>query len=103
MCGSKVFFFEKKKQKTFIRSGCGLSGQAQPRLVKVFWFFFSKKNMLPERSGDTMLMHAVAGLVLHPLIPNIQTRWVKRISRAFAAAPQDRGTAPRLGAAVTTH
>ncbi len=44
----KVFFFEKKKQKTFVPFAlppirhCGhgayISGQ------KVFWFFFSKKN-----------------------------------------------------------
>jgi hypothetical protein len=26
--------------------GLGPSGQAQPRLAKVFWFFFSKKNSL---------------------------------------------------------
>jgi hypothetical protein len=42
--GRKDFFFEKKKQKTFVCFGCGLSGEARPRLVKVFWFFFSKKN-----------------------------------------------------------
>jgi hypothetical protein len=42
--GKKIFFFEKKKQKTFIRFGFGLSGNAQPRRVKVFWFFFSKQN-----------------------------------------------------------
>ena len=33
------------------------------------------------RSGPTLreavLMHAIARLVLHPLIPNIQTSWVK--------------------------
>jgi hypothetical protein len=37
-------FLKKKKQKTFDDLGFGLPGQAQPRLVKVFWFFFSKKN-----------------------------------------------------------
>ncbi len=42
--GRKVCFFEKKKQKTFFCFGFGLSGDAQPRLAKVFWFFFSKKN-----------------------------------------------------------
>jgi hypothetical protein len=41
----KHAFFEKKKQKTFTRSGFGLSGEAQPRLVKV-WFFSSEKNIL---------------------------------------------------------
>jgi hypothetical protein len=44
------FFFEKKKQKTFVHLGFGLPGKAQPRFVKVFWFFFSKKNrfLLPS-------------------------------------------------------
>jgi hypothetical protein len=45
---SKQFFFEKKNQKTFIRFGFGFSGWARPRLVKVFWFFFSKKNYFPS-------------------------------------------------------
>jgi hypothetical protein len=40
------FFFGKKKQKTLDQFGCGLSGKARPRRPKVFWFFFSKKNML---------------------------------------------------------
>jgi hypothetical protein len=44
--GREVFLFEKKKQKTFARFGFGLSGKAQPRSAKVFWFFFSKKNIL---------------------------------------------------------
>jgi len=41
----KAFFFEKKKQKTFVywRALCR---QRAPR-DKVFWFFFSKKNSLP--------------------------------------------------------
>jgi hypothetical protein len=43
---SKAFFFEKKKQKTFAYFGCGLSGYNEPRLVKVFCFFFSKKKFL---------------------------------------------------------
>jgi len=46
MLKSKNFFFEKKKQKTFDYFGFGLSGYSEPRLVKVFWFFFSKKNFL---------------------------------------------------------
>jgi len=41
---SKTFFFEKKNQKTFDCFGCGFSGYREPGLVKVFWFFFSKKN-----------------------------------------------------------
>jgi len=42
--GRKVFFFEKKKQKTFVRVGFGFTGWAKPKGTKVFWFFFSKKN-----------------------------------------------------------
>jgi hypothetical protein len=49
--GSKAFFFEKKKQKTFTYCGFSLSGKAQPKLVKVFWFFFSKKNRLSSREA----------------------------------------------------
>jgi hypothetical protein len=41
----KIFFFEKKKQKTF-----PTLSRTYPRspaqVVKVFWFFFSKKNRL---------------------------------------------------------
>jgi hypothetical protein len=44
--GSKAFFFEKKKQKTFDCFGCGPSSEAQRKHAKVFWFFFSKKNSL---------------------------------------------------------
>jgi hypothetical protein len=39
----KVFFFEKKKQKTFGRLGSRCAN-ATPKNPKVFWFFFSKKN-----------------------------------------------------------
>jgi hypothetical protein len=55
---SKHFFFEKKKQKTFgyfavpLLALCGLAGHQQ---TKVFWFFFSKKNMLssfPIKTGQ---------------------------------------------------
>jgi hypothetical protein len=43
--GRKYFFFEKKKQKTFdsVKRVSRLTGAA-PKEVKVFWFFFSKKN-----------------------------------------------------------
>ena len=39
---------------------------------------------------EALLMHAVARLVLHPLIPNIQTSWVK-MGREGAAACLDAG------------
>jgi hypothetical protein len=47
----KAFFFEKKKQKTFISFGFGFSGEAQPRHPKVFCFFFSKKKSLLTSSA----------------------------------------------------
>jgi len=40
----KVFFFEKKKQKTFVRCRGLVTGVRKK--AKVFWFFFSKKNAL---------------------------------------------------------
>jgi hypothetical protein len=46
-----VFFFEKKNQKTFVCSGAwwaGVSGRGEGAGVKVFWFFFSRKNILPS-------------------------------------------------------
>jgi hypothetical protein len=39
----KVFFFEKKKQKTFIHWHARCVWRL-PKRAKVFWFFFSKKN-----------------------------------------------------------
>jgi hypothetical protein len=59
---SKVFFFEKKKQKTLGYFGCGLSGYHEPRLVKVFWFFFSKKNFFLRFSNENSF--AQSSLVL---------------------------------------
>ena len=41
----KVFFFEKKKQKTFVRSGRAFP-RSRSQDAKVFWFFFSEKNAL---------------------------------------------------------
>jgi hypothetical protein len=41
--GKEVFFSEEKKQKTFVRWGVRSPGHVRQR-VKVFWFFFSKKN-----------------------------------------------------------
>ncbi len=48
----KDFFFEKKKQKTSDDFGCGLSGESEPRLVKVFCFFFSKKKFFLKPLGN---------------------------------------------------
>jgi hypothetical protein len=44
MRGRKDFFFEKKKQKTFEYFSFGVPGYSEAQFVKVFWFFFSKKN-----------------------------------------------------------
>jgi hypothetical protein len=43
--GSKVFFSEEKKQKTFKRLGETFRTFGAQRM-NVFWFFFSKKNFL---------------------------------------------------------
>jgi hypothetical protein len=37
----------KKEAKNFCSTGFGLAAEAQPKFVKVFWFFFSKKNRFP--------------------------------------------------------
>jgi hypothetical protein len=46
----------KKKAKNSCSTGFGLSAEAQPECVKVFWCFFSKTNRflccLPFRAGD---------------------------------------------------
>jgi hypothetical protein len=45
----KVFFFEKKKQKTFapgLPKDPTRKPRRAPEQAKVFWFFFSKKNIL---------------------------------------------------------
>jgi hypothetical protein len=46
--GSKAFFFEKKRQKTFGYKKRSLA-QASSHFVKVFWFFFQKRtsSLLP--------------------------------------------------------
>jgi hypothetical protein len=44
----RAFFFEKKKQKTFAILSRP-SPAAYAKVTKVFWFFFSKKNILPFR------------------------------------------------------
>jgi hypothetical protein len=43
---SKRFFFEKKKQKTFIRLVAECVGSTERKWTKVFCFFFSKKKRL---------------------------------------------------------
>ncbi len=51
-----MFFFEKKNQKTFVRSctcAAGVPGRAEGEGVKVFWFFFSKKNIFLPYPGAT--------------------------------------------------
>ena len=48
---SKVFFFEKKKQKTFDSAVADLSGKRATAESKVFWSFFSKKDCLLSTSS----------------------------------------------------
>jgi hypothetical protein len=42
----------KKRSKKLLRIGLSLPRYAQPRLAKVFWFFFSKKNRLLQSRND---------------------------------------------------
>jgi hypothetical protein len=53
----EVFFFEKKNQKTFTRLDPGkLNGYTEggeSAVAKVFWFFFSKKNISFSFTGNS--------------------------------------------------
>jgi hypothetical protein len=55
-----MFFFEKKNQKTFTPSPSARPGTPAAHVherTKVFWFFFSKKNILPPplaQSGQSL-------------------------------------------------
>jgi phospholipase/carboxylesterase len=56
--GSKAFFSEEKKQKTFISAlypplRPWPASQPQPKKSKVFWFFSSEKNILPYVGGQS--------------------------------------------------
>ncbi len=59
----KDFFFEKKKQKTFV-SGARALPPSRASITKVFWNFSSEKNMLPSESGFTLLEVIVSLAVL---------------------------------------
>ena len=53
--GRKHFFFEKKKQKTFVhKEYVGRPNSTVRKLAKVFWFFFSKKNYFPLPSSPAL-------------------------------------------------
>ncbi len=80
----KAFFFEKKKQKTF-----GWLSQAYPSdvrlVIKVFWFFFSKKNILPffavllcaaaHRGGTLHLAAVQSAGTIDPMINYEEQFW----------------------------
>jgi hypothetical protein len=52
----KDFFFEKKKQKTFATWAQPIRGRRR-QVAKVFWFFFSKKNIfLTFRPNPTIIV-----------------------------------------------
>jgi hypothetical protein len=52
----KQFFFEKKNQKTFICSGFGVSGWAQPNEQKFFGSFFQKRTAsFPSDKSEKLL------------------------------------------------
>jgi hypothetical protein len=47
--GRKRFFFEKKNQKTFVNWRSLNPDRPKPKGSEVFWFFFSRKNILPTQ------------------------------------------------------
>jgi hypothetical protein len=52
-----MFFFEKKNQKTFTPAPSRRSdtlARCVPEQAKVFWFFFSKKNIFLPTYGTTL-------------------------------------------------
>jgi hypothetical protein len=55
----KVFFFEKKKQKTFVTFGWSM-WRLRAKVPKVFWFFFSKKNFFLPGLPSHSLVHRTA-------------------------------------------
>jgi hypothetical protein len=102
----KVFFFEKKKQKTFVtlaRSG----RQLRAKITKVFWFFFSKKNRLPF----LRILHAgnfgtrAKGAALNSIAPKL-SRGLVRCGHAvvdFADRDVARAASPFGGLSLGVH
>ncbi len=95
----KVFFSEEKKQKTFVRLGVSSPGHAY-RESKVFWFFFSKKNILPSLRAHIAAqilaaLPAPQGAIAATLLTGISTA----IPPADRAAFQDSGLAHLLAVA----
>jgi hypothetical protein len=72
--GRKAFFFEKKKQKTFVHFCFGLAGESETHFAKVFWFFFFKKELLTLSCGGGTVF------VLEPLE---RARWPNSAPRAL--------------------
>jgi hypothetical protein len=72
-----AFFREKNKQKTL--TFCGIrQGQHAPQYAKVFWFFFSKKNILSYWNGyhlklTNRKLSSVFGVVPMPWNANRRT------------------------------
>jgi hypothetical protein len=61
----------KKRSKKLLNPVPSLSSYSEPRLVKVFWFFFSKKNaFLPslDRPSLDVLSNRRAGVLETPSI-----------------------------------
>src|SRR3546814_10456702 len=66
MCCCSCFFFSSRRRHT----RCALVTGVQTCALPIYaWQGPSLR--------ETLLMHAVARLALHPLIPNIQASWVK--------------------------
>jgi septal ring factor EnvC (AmiA/AmiB activator) len=83
----KVFFFERKKPKAFVCLHLPLGGGVPPdeyQFAKVFWFFFSKKNILPL--AYMLLAAAPRDEAAHKLQTTEQLRAAHLAAQAKAAA-----------------
>jgi hypothetical protein len=77
---SKAFFFEKKKQKTFIPKVASYA-QALSQIRKSFWFFLSKKNVfLLLYQSALRVTHRLVGWMksTYPLLHRRTAAWLVR-------------------------
>jgi acyl carrier protein len=79
-----MFFFEKKNQKTSDCSAFGFSGYSEPRLAKVFCFFFFKKEVLA--SGDSIMRDDILPTLITTIRRTVNEDWIED----FPIGPQTR-------------
>jgi hypothetical protein len=61
-----LLFLKKKKQKDFHPFAFARNFQRPAKRIKVFWFFFSKKNILPSYSAAaSRVLRSLASAIAH--------------------------------------